>query len=299
MVFVGNKKALNFIEKTLERESFSQAYLFSGPEGVGKFYLAKTFAKSLILDENLDFSSDEKPEFLADIIVISPDIEERKGIVKEREITVEKVRDARKDLALFPYGGKRKVLIVDNAHRMNTAAQNAFLKILEEPNSTTVIILVTHNDSKILPTIKSRCQKINFSLVGNEMEKEMDSVVGEDFAKKYAMLAMGRPGFLFEMAQKEEKLAEISGAYEEYEKFLRADINSRLSFAEKMSKDINRSLHILNVWIWIIREKVEKKSGPELELSYARISAIEKAIEILKNTNANSRLVLENLFINI
>lgn len=298
MSFVGNKKALNFIEKTLQRDATGQAYLFSGPESVGKFFLAKAFAKSLISGEKFVFDDEAEKNLLVDMIVVSPEVEEKKGITKECDITIEKVREARRELSLFPHNGKRKVLIVDNAHKMNITSQNAFLKILEEPNSTSVIILVTHEDSKILPTIKSRCQRINFSLVGKEAMMEMEGSVGKDFVEKYEALSMGRPGLLSRMAKEKEELDYYAGAYEECEKILASDINQKLSYAEKMSKDVNLILKTLSVWNWILRksalEREEERDG-----LYVKISAIEKAMSSLKNTNANSRLVLENLLLNI
>ncbi|HAV11862.1 MAG TPA: hypothetical protein DCX32_04985 [Candidatus Moranbacteria bacterium] len=299
MNFVGNKKAVSFIEKTLERGATSQAYLFSGPESVGKFFLAQAFAKSLINEGSLRFEDSGAGGLVVDLVVIKPEIEERKGVIKERDITIERVREARKDLALFPHSGKRKVLIVDNAHKMNITSQNAFLKILEEPNSTSVIILVTHEDSKILPTIKSRCQKVNFGLVGREMEMEMGSLVGEDFAGKYGALAMGRPGLLFEMAREKERLEYHVGSYEQFRKVFSMDLNQRLSFAEKMSKDVNAAIGTLNVWNWILRKEGLEDGGRELGETYLKISAIEDSMATLKSTNANPRLVLENLLISI
>ncbi|EKE11063.1 MAG: hypothetical protein ACD_15C00143G0001, partial [uncultured bacterium] len=112
-------------------------------------------------------------------------------------------------------------------------------------------------------------------------------------------LAMGRPGLLSEMSQKKEKLAYHVDAYTEFGNIFSADLNRKLSYAEKMSKDVNVALGTLNIWIWMLRQSALEKGGEELNGSYAKISAIEEAMAVLKNTNANSRLVLENLLINI
>ncbi|EKE15843.1 MAG: hypothetical protein ACD_11C00103G0045 [uncultured bacterium] len=299
-MFIGNKKALSFIEKTLAKGSFSQTYIFSGPEAVGKFFLAKVFAVSLINDSALDFDFNfqEKSDF--DLIVIAPEIEEKKGITKEKIISIEKIREVQKQLALFPNYGKRKVLVIDNAHKMNISAQNALLKILEEPNSTSIIILVTHEEGKILPTIKSRCQKINFGLVSGDEIMEMQNSYDPDAAKDCVLLSMGRPGFFVDMINNKEKLDFYREARESLGKIRSMDLNERLILADKISKNIYSTIKIMNVWIWILRKNaLEKMDVFAVGKNYEIIEKIEETISVLKNTNVSGRLVLENLLINI
>ena len=199
MNFIGNAKAINLLDKAIQNSKVSHAYLFSGPESLGKFFLTKNFARSVIRGTELNFEDDGK--MLADILILKPEIEEKKGVTKEKEIKVEHIRNVQKDLSLFPYDGKYKVLIINDAHKMSVSAQNSLLKILEEPNETSIIILVTHNDSKIISTIKSRCQRINFSLVDLE---EIGKIAGnnEDVIK----FSMGRPGLVFGILENKEEL---------------------------------------------------------------------------------------------
>jgi len=295
MNFIGNKKAVNFLSKSLEKGNFAQAYFFSGPESVGKFFLAKVFAKSLISGEKLFFAENEKEGLFVDLTVIATEVEEKKGVLKERDIPIEKVREALRNLSVFPHSGKKKVLIIDDAHKMSVASQNAILKTLEEPNSTSIIILVACDESKILPTIKSRCQKINFSLAGEEMR----ILSGDDFFEKYGILAMGRPGLLVGMLKKKDNLEYYSAIRREFENFFSADLNQKISYAEKMSKDIGMAIKTLNVWIWMLRELSLKDDQDSVNGYYGKISEMEKAIHMLRSTNANSRLILENLLINM
>ena len=142
MDFIGNKKAVTLLEKTIQSGKVSQAYLFSGPEAVGKFTLAKFFSRAII--SNQSFTSilrnikvnAGKDNFLLDLIVLSPDVEEKNGIIREKDIPIEKIRNAQKELTLYPYQGKYKVLIINDAHKLTEQSQNALLKTLEEPNST-------------------------------------------------------------------------------------------------------------------------------------------------------------------
>ena len=272
-----------------EGNKISQAYLFSGPESVGKFILAKIFAKGVIKGNGLNFNSDEK--MLADMIILEPEVEEKKGIIKEKEIKVEHIRNIQKNLSLFPYDGKYKVLIINNAHKMSISAQNALLKILEEPNETSIIILATHNDSKIVSTIKSRCQRINFSLVDVE---EIKDISNSDVAN----FSMGRPGKALKMIENKEELDDAKKEYEYIIRFSDVGINERLKLAEKMSSDSMKLIKKLEFWMWIIRlEALE--NGNKGFFGFKTIEKIEKSLETIKNTNANARLVIENLFLEI
>ena len=110
---------------------------------------------------------------------------------------------------------------------------------------------------------------------------------------------MGRPGLLFEMAREKERLEYYVDSYEQFRKFFSMDLNQRLSFAEKMSKDVSVAIGTLNVWNWILRKEGLGDGDRELGATYLKISAIEDSMATLKSTNANPRLVLENLLINI
>lgn len=134
-MFIGNTKAVKLLEKSMRNSRISHAYLFSGPENVGKLALAKIFSRGLILGKPLDLEINGKKNPF-DMVILSPEIEEKKGITKEKDIKIENIRNLQKELSLFPYEGKYKILIVDNAHKLTVSSQNALLKILEEPNET-------------------------------------------------------------------------------------------------------------------------------------------------------------------
>ena len=299
-MFIGNQKAVQFLSKAIENNKLSQAYLFSGPESVGKFTLAKLFANSVISGRNIFrnntslLMAKEKDEL--DLIIIEPEIEEKKGIKKEKDIKIEKIKEARKDLILYPYNGKKKILIVNDAHKMTVSAQNALLKILEEPNETSIIILITHNDSEILPTIKSRCQKIKFFLADAE---EMGKISGDSRNNNLIDFAMGRPGLALKMKENKEELNLKKKDFEELIKFSSAGINERLNLAEKMSANVAEAVKKFEFWTWIIRREIIKRGLSKGFFSYKTIEKIEKTLETIKNTNANARLAIENLFLEI
>ena len=303
MNFIGNAKAVKLLEKSIENGKISQAYLFSGPESVGKFTLAKLFASFLIFGKNnidLDVPiGGENKEFegsskFFDLIVIEPEVEEKKGIKKEKDIKIEKIREAQRDLVTFPYNKKKKVLIINNAHRLTVSAQNALLKSLEEPNETSVIILITHNDSVIISTIKSRCQKINFFLSGIE---EMEKILRDEKNKEIIEFSMGRPGLALRMKGNKEEFNARKKDFKELSEFSSLGINERFGLAEKMAANPAEIFKKLEFWMWIIRLESRKKGLNDGFFSFKTIEKIDKALKTIKNTNANARLAIENLFL--
>jgi len=293
MNFLGNQKVTNLLKKSLDSGNISHAYIFSGPEHVGKFTLAKMFALHLIEGSKLDLEMEKtSKDTLLDLITIAPEIAEKNGIAKQRDIPIESIRDAQKSLSLFPYHGKYKILIIDDAHKLNVAAQNALLKILEEPNPTTIIILVTSNEDKILPTVKSRCQMINFGLVD-------DAEMLEFFPQNLVSLSAGRPGLTKIMVENEDEMVFRSEAVSNLNKIISGSLNERFSLAEQLSKDVSKTSDMLNCWLWEMRKKALVSEDSERKNVYAGMEKIQKSLETLKNTNANGRLVLETLFMDL
>lgn len=300
MNIIGHQKIINLLDRSIKGGKIVQAYLFSGPESVGKFTLARIFAQALITDTPIlpIIGMNEQSNKLLDLIIIEPEREEKRGVIKEKEIKIDQIRDAQKNLLLFPYSGKYKVLIVNNAHRMSEMAQNSLLKILEEPNSTSVIVLVTHDYNKILPTLKSRCQKINFSLVaGEEIKKRLENmkIKNDD---EIITLSLGRPGIALTLCEDKEKFNAWQKSVDDLKKLPSLNINQRLEKAEELSKNIVETVKKLELWIWMLHlESFE--SEDKGEINFKAIEKIEKSILDITQTNAGSRLILENLLINI
>ena len=91
---------------------------------------------------------------------------------KKREIIVDQVRDMNSDACILPNEASRKVYIIDEADTMNLAAQNAALKLLEEPPAGAVFLLCVTNPLKLLDTVRSRCVEINFAGDADEQDEE-------------------------------------------------------------------------------------------------------------------------------
>ncbi len=300
-MIIGHQKIINLLDRSLKKGKIAQAYLFSGPESVGKFTLAKIFAKRLIENkgswENQGNLGDKKN--IIDLMIVEPEKEEKRGVIKERDIPIEQTREAQKFLLTYPSQGKYKVLIINDAHRMTGSAQNSLLKILEEPNSTSIMILVTHQPEKIFPTLKSRCQKINFSLVDGEAIEEGLKQVKIKAGSEIFNFSLGRPGLVFRLAENKETLGSWREFAEILKKISSLGINERLALAEKLSKNIPETVKKLEIWIWLLKNKALSGERSFSAGNFRKMALIEKSILEITETNANSRLALENLLINL
>jgi DNA polymerase III subunit delta' len=146
---VGHEKQRELLSKALEKNKLSHAYVFAGPESIGKKLLAKKIAWKLLEGEK---------EFHPDLIELAA----------EDGIKIDQIRELAYKLSLKPYQAKYKVALIDNAESMTTEAANALLKTLEEPKDYTYIFLITSNPNRLPKTILSRAQKINFGPIKGE-----------------------------------------------------------------------------------------------------------------------------------
>ena len=179
---IGHKFQKSLLIRAAREGVVSHAYLFSGPDGVGKKLLAVEFAKMLNCTSDLKSSTTEQCECSSCRKVdrgIHPDVVlvQYEGV---NDIKVDQIREGVEEkLFLKPFEGSFKVVIVDESERMNRSAQNAFLKTLEEPPPYSVIILLTSRYQTLLPTIRSRCQIVNFSpLPIEEITKILEKETG-------------------------------------------------------------------------------------------------------------------------
>ena len=172
---IGHEKTKKQLEKTIQSGSIGHAYLFVGKSGIGKNLLAKEFAKSIMCEDSksLNYCNNCDTCFTfesgSDFKVICP----TKNVIK-----VDEIREFCSELFLLPTKSKRKVFIIDDAECMNEQAQNALLKVLEEPPLYATIILVTSNKEKLLNTIKSRVIEIQFDFLSDEEIRKILNMQG-------------------------------------------------------------------------------------------------------------------------
>ncbi|NOR15579.1 MAG: DNA polymerase III subunit delta', partial [Candidatus Aminicenantes bacterium] len=150
---LGNERIKRILRKALQRQRVPNSLLLSGPTGVGKIDFARTLAQALNCLEMTDDACGHCSSCLAIAKGNFPDVLQP---VPEKEVLkVEQMRILKDTAYLKPMLGKKRVFILDRAERLNAAASNSLLKILEEPPGFSHILLLTANPFVILPTIKS------------------------------------------------------------------------------------------------------------------------------------------------
>lgn len=171
---LGHEDVKKQLENAVVSNKVSHAYLFSGDNGSGKKTVAKAFAKVLLCEEGKEVACGKCKSCKQVESNNNPDLKivtGEKVILTKDEIRSQIVDDAQ----IKPYSSKRKVYIIPNAHLLRTDAQNVLLKTIEEPPTYVTVILVADNDDAIISTIMSRCVKVKFK------------ALKEDIIKKYLM----------------------------------------------------------------------------------------------------------------
>ena len=171
----GQDRAISFLKNVLIEGKLSGAYLFVGPEGVGKRLTAKNFAKMLNCEQggNSFDCCDECPSCLKIDNFNHPDVNWIETLKDARKISIEQVRNIKKEIALRPYEGKTKIYVTLKAELLSEEASNCLLKTLEEPPAHATLILTTSDIKRLLPTIISRCRIVKFSCLSPEKVGEI------------------------------------------------------------------------------------------------------------------------------
>ncbi|TML15093.1 MAG: DNA polymerase III subunit gamma/tau [Actinobacteria bacterium] len=158
---VGQEAIVRTLKNAISSEQVRQAYLFAGPRGTGKTSLARILAKGLNCVQGPTPTPDKVCNPCVTIAngtsldVIEMDAASQRGI--------DDIREIRERVVLQPAEGRYKVYILDEAHQLTDAAWNALLKLIEEPPPHLVFVFCTTDLSKVLPTVRSRCQTFVFS----------------------------------------------------------------------------------------------------------------------------------------
>jgi DNA polymerase-3 subunit delta' len=158
----GQDRAIGLLRRALDRDKVHHAYLFSGPDGIGKKKTALEMAKALNCrqpgpeggcDSCTSCLKIEKNCF-PDLVHLKPE---------KTQITIDQIRELEEQLTYPPFGGRYRLILLDKASDLNVWAANAFLKTLEEPPSGNVFVLLVNDPGQLLPTLVSRCLLVNFS----------------------------------------------------------------------------------------------------------------------------------------
>lgn len=268
----GHDRPVTILKRTLANNALAHAYLFSGEKGIGKKMTALAVAAAVncpdagpeggcgVCPSCRKVSLQGHP----DVFLVVPDGD---------EIKIDQIRQVQDRLALRPFEGTKKILIVDEADRLNAASSNAFLKTLEEPPGDTLIILITALPLSLLATIRSRCQEIRFHpLPRHLLAQALMNKRGlpEEDAWFLAALAQGSMGRGLDMDVTQEK-ADRKKIVDLLSELASSGPGDALKHAESFSKDRERFDQLLAIGVELLRDiMISRVTGENKLLVHAQ-----------------------------
>jgi DNA polymerase-3 subunit delta' len=262
----GNAAVVGRLKLLLGSDKLPRSMIFSGRAGVGKVEAAVTLAQAL----NCTVSTADACGRCSSCARIArdqhPDVRILRPEGRGGQLRAEGVREAAAEIPFRPFEGRRRVIIIADAERMNATTANTLLKTLEEPPPWATLVLVTANEAALLPTILSRCQMFRFSPLAPE---ELEGLLGTRHAippDRAALLAAisgggiaralelaGEP--LAELRQQALRLSSLA--------FERAKAEELVPLADALSKD-TRLMLLLDLLLSVLRDLAAHRAGASI-----------------------------------
>jgi DNA polymerase-3 subunit delta' len=221
------------------------AYLFEGPQGIGKATVALEVAKFANCTQRRGehaCGSCNACQLITrgthpDVIVVEPSTE-----TATPTITIAQIRELVRQSSYHRYSGDHRFCIVDPAEAMGAPAASALLKTLEEPGPATTFILITANSGALLSTIVSRCQRVRFGPVPQEeLTSWLRARVDPQRAEQAARLSLGCPGRALLLAQ--EEIDKRNQMRDELIATIKADLDTLYGWSTRLCRGQRRAWH--------------------------------------------------------
>ena len=257
---LGNERIKQNLSAAAAKNRFAHFYLISGPKGSGKHTLARLLACALMCESDhrpcgkcsgcRKIMADTHPDF---ITVEDPE---------HKTLPVRMVREARESMFIRPNEGSRKIYMFPQ--EMGIEGQNALLKILEEPPSYGVFLILSDNPEKLLPTVRSRCTELALSAVDAAVLKPWLTAKFPDATEDALLAAIrrsgGYPGQALEILECGEKLPpEVEAFVKSFAARDPMGLTSVLVPMEKWKRD--QALPMFQLWLTALQEGLACRSG--------------------------------------
>ena len=327
--------AVSALNAALGKKQVHHAWLFHGPDGVGKELAATGFAQALVCHKQPFVGCGTCADCTRvarrnhpDVTWVMPEAEQvERGLsgrsdftnTPSRDIRIEQVRQLQERIAFRALEAPHKVVLFVSAHAMNQAAQNALLKTLEEPPRDTILVLITSQPDKLLPTIRSRCAKAAFGpLPIAFIEAKVKAVAkkGMDDALAHQIAAMSSGSLSRALALDPKSFAQRKETIEAFEQLTPQDASAWLTLAEVMGEDrvsAEAAIDVLQIWFRDValaqvgsESLVNSDLLPLATQAAARVSPaglqrraglLEEAKNAITQRNGSTRLQLERMFV--
>ena len=256
---VGHGWATDLLSHAVRSGHISHAYLFVGPDQIGKFTLARAFSQALLCERGTGVPCSHPDNMCRTCRRVAegryPDAQ---IIAAEKNwIQIDQVRTLLTDAAIAPLEGKRKVFVIRQIERATPAAANALLKTLEEPAPQVVLLLTSDRRDLVLPTVLSRCQILSLrTLPLDEVRTALQARWGvdEDHAGLLARLSGGRLGWAVQAATDPHVWQTRSKYLDDLLTLTAEGHVGRLAYAEALSRASEGAEVALGLWATWWRE---------------------------------------------
>jgi DNA polymerase III subunit delta' len=324
---LGHEWAAQLLQRHVAAGEVRHAYLFSGPNGVGRRTLALRFAQALNCTQP---PAPGEPCGSCRLCILigqmqQPDLSIVQPETEGAMLKVEQVRELQHSLSLSPYEARYRIALLLDFQQANANAQNALLKTLEEAPERVILLLIASTPESLLPTITSRCEILRLRpMTLDRLSQALETriTLSKDEAHLLSHLSGGRMGYAIQLYENPEILEQRHAWLEDLHMLLSATRRERFSYAESVTKGRDRPtikanlLDLYQVWLTFWRDLLVVISGSsaplvnldlhhelhdlvaDIDLPTARAcaSALEKGIERL-DMNLNMQLLTEVLLL--
>jgi DNA polymerase-3 subunit delta' len=286
---IGHEWAVRRLSRQIEAGQLAQSHLFVGPPSVGKAALARAMVSQVL------------SRYAADPARAQRLVEQQKhpdmtwlGVNPgESSIRIEQVRNLIHTLTLSPVEGRYRLAVLDDMQFATEESQNAILKTLEEPNPSSVIVLIAPSTDGVLPTIMSRCQVLNLRPVApHELAEGLTRRgVPQERAEFLARLSRGRPGWAIRALEDAELLERRTQRLADLEMLLTANRTRRFQYAKTLAEvedDAREST--LEEWLLYWRDVVRATSDDAGTANLHNIDHLEAIRHLAGQVSARQAL---------
>lgn len=284
-MIIGHKRQLQYLEQIIKSKKVPHAFIFSGPDHLGKRLVAESFFAKLVGINNL-------PNIHPDILIVEKE--------EKNEISIKQIRELKKFVGLSPFHFSKKFVLIDNAHEMRKESFNSLLKTLEEPAPETFIIMVTSNLDIFPKTIISRSSILKFNNLTNlDIAKAVKAEGGGIEDTDWPWIA-GRPGLALRYIRdpKDNLVADIKNNFFSFLDVLdNKTIFERFNLAQQVYSADNLTVI---VEAWILAAYYALAQSPSLSSYFSKILCnLSLLRQTLSKTNTNKRLQIENALLDL
>lgn len=288
---IGHNEVIKNLKNAISSGRIANAYIFSGPAEVGKEFVAINFAKSINCLTNTDDSCDKCISCKKIDNGNHPDVRQIKP--EGTKLKIDQMRFLQKQGNYKAIEGKYKIYIINEAEKITLEAANSLLKILEEPPGTMILILITSIYNALLPTIRSRCQSVKFSLIPlNILKDELIKrfVISEPKARLLAIASQGKVGRAIKLLNTTEDYSQS----DLYFSILTNRDTKLLLQVFKRSEDFSKSKDYLEILINWYRDLllVKQECSENLILNNDKRNELEKIAETISDNQIEKLIKL-------